>query len=91
MINLPPADWKHIQAQIAAASKQSTHAGTHAWNISRTKHRRDLNLCETVKIVIFFLSLILDLFVEWFCWSDSENRRFDAELKTRSERWPPEV
>ena len=21
MINLPPADWKHIQAQIAAASK----------------------------------------------------------------------
>ena len=29
MINLPPADWKHIQAQIAAASKQSMHAGTH--------------------------------------------------------------
>ena len=27
MINLPPADWKHIQAQIAAASKQSMHAG----------------------------------------------------------------
>ena len=26
MINLPPADWKHIQAQIAAASKQSMHA-----------------------------------------------------------------
>ena len=29
MINLPPADWKHTQAQIAAASKQSMHAGTH--------------------------------------------------------------
>ena len=29
MINLPPADRKHIQAQIAAASKQSMHAGTH--------------------------------------------------------------
>ena len=29
MINLPPADWKHIQVQIAAASKQSMHAGTH--------------------------------------------------------------
>ena len=28
MINLPPADWKHIQAQMAAASKQSMHAGT---------------------------------------------------------------
>ena len=31
MINLPPADRKHIQAQIAAASKQSMHAGTHWW------------------------------------------------------------
>ena len=30
MMNLPPADWKHIQAQIAAASKQSMHAGTHS-------------------------------------------------------------
>ena len=29
MINLPPADWKRTQAQIAAASKQSMHAGTH--------------------------------------------------------------
>ena len=28
MINLPPADWKHIQTQMAAASKQSMHAGT---------------------------------------------------------------
>ena len=27
MINLPPADWKHIQVQMAAASKQSMHAG----------------------------------------------------------------
>ena len=35
MINLPPADWKHIQAQIAAASKQSMmHAGTHLENIA---------------------------------------------------------
>ena len=29
MINLPPADWMHTQAQIAAASKRSMHAGTH--------------------------------------------------------------
>lgn len=35
MINLPPADWKPIQAQIAAASKQSMmHAGTHLENIA---------------------------------------------------------
>ena len=35
MINLPPADWKHIQAQIAAASKQSMHAGTHFTDLGR--------------------------------------------------------
>ena len=35
MINLPPADWKHIQAQIAAASKQSIHAGTHFPDLGR--------------------------------------------------------
>ena len=35
MINLPPADWKHIQAQIAAASKQSMHAGTHFTDLER--------------------------------------------------------
>ena len=35
MINLPPADWKHIQAQIAAASKQSMHAGTHFTDLRR--------------------------------------------------------
>ena len=29
MINLSPADWKHIQAPMAAASKQSMHAGTY--------------------------------------------------------------
>ena len=34
MINLPPADWKHIQVQIAAASKQSMHAGTHKAKLS---------------------------------------------------------
>ena len=35
MINLPPADWKHIQAQMAAASKQSMHAGTHFTDLGR--------------------------------------------------------
>ena len=35
MINLPPANWKHIQAQIAAASKQSMHAGTHFTDLGR--------------------------------------------------------
>ena len=35
MINLPPADWKHIQTQIAAASKQSMHAGTHFTDLGR--------------------------------------------------------
>ena len=35
MINLPPADWKQIQAQIAAASKQSMHAGTHFTDLGR--------------------------------------------------------
>ena len=35
MINLPPADWKHIQAQIAAASKQSMHAGTQFTDLGR--------------------------------------------------------
>ena len=35
MINLPPADWKHIQAQIAAASKQSMHDGTHFTDLGR--------------------------------------------------------
>ena len=35
MISLPPADWKHIQAQIAAASKQSMHAGTHFTDLGR--------------------------------------------------------
>ena len=35
MINLPPADWKHIQAQIAAASKQSMHAGTRFTDLGR--------------------------------------------------------
>ena len=35
MINLPTADWKHIQAQIAAASKQSMHAGTHFTDLGR--------------------------------------------------------
>ena len=35
IINLPPADWKHIQAQIAAASKQSMHAGTHFTDLGR--------------------------------------------------------
>ena len=35
MINLPPADWKHIQAQIAAASKQSMHAVTQFTDLGR--------------------------------------------------------
>ena len=35
MINLPPADWKHIQVQIAAASTQSMHAGTHFTDLGR--------------------------------------------------------
>ena len=35
MINLSPADWKHIQAQMAAASKQSMHAGTHFTDLGR--------------------------------------------------------
>ena len=35
MMKLPPADWKHIQAQIAAASKQSMHAGTHFTDLGR--------------------------------------------------------
>ena len=35
MINLPPADWKHIQAQMAAASKQSMHAGTRFTDLGR--------------------------------------------------------
>ena len=35
MINLPPVDWKHIQVQIAAASKQSMHAGTHFTDLGR--------------------------------------------------------
>ena len=35
MINLAPADWKHIQAQIVAASKQSMHAGTHFTDLGR--------------------------------------------------------
>ena len=35
MINLPPEDWKHIQAQIAAASKQSMHAGTQFTDLGR--------------------------------------------------------
>jgi len=35
MINLPPADWKHIQAQMAVASKQSMHAGTHFTDLGR--------------------------------------------------------
>ena len=35
MINLPPADRKHIEAQMAAASKQSMHAGTHFTNLGR--------------------------------------------------------
>ena len=35
MINFPPADWKHIQAQIAAASKQSMHAGTHFTDLGK--------------------------------------------------------
>ena len=34
-INLPPADWKQIQAQMAAASKQSMHAGTHFTDLGR--------------------------------------------------------
>ena len=38
MINLPPADWKHIQAQIAAASKQSMHAGTHFTDLGRMEN-----------------------------------------------------
>ena len=37
MINLPPADWKHIQAQMAAAFKQSMHAGTHFTDLGRIK------------------------------------------------------
>ena len=35
MINLPPADWKRIQARMAAASKQSMHAGTHLTDLGR--------------------------------------------------------
>ena len=35
MINLPPADWKHIQAQTAAASKQSMHAVTQFTDLGR--------------------------------------------------------
>ena len=35
VIKLPPVDWKHIQAQIAAASKQSMHAGTHFTDLGR--------------------------------------------------------
>ena len=35
MINLLPVDWKHIQAQMAAASKQSMHAGTHFPDLRR--------------------------------------------------------
>ena len=35
MMNLPPADWKHIQAQIAATPKQSMHAGTHFTDLGR--------------------------------------------------------
>ena len=35
MINLPPADRKHIQAQMAVASKQSMHAGTHFTDLGR--------------------------------------------------------
>ena len=35
MINLPPADWKHIQAKIAAASKQSMQSGTHFTDLGR--------------------------------------------------------
>ena len=38
MINLPPADWKHIQAQMAAASKQSMHAGTHFTDLERIEN-----------------------------------------------------
>ena len=29
MISLPPANRKHIEVQVAAASNQSMHAGTH--------------------------------------------------------------
>ena len=29
MISLPPADRKHVQAQVAAASNQPMYAGTH--------------------------------------------------------------
>ena len=35
MINLPPADWKHIQAQMVATSKQSMHAGAHFTDLGR--------------------------------------------------------
>ena len=35
MINLPPSYWKHIQAQIAAASKKPMHAGTHFTDLGR--------------------------------------------------------
>ena len=35
VINLPPADWKHTQAQIAAASKYSMHADTHFTDLGR--------------------------------------------------------
>ena len=35
MIYLPPADWKHIQAQNGAAYKQSMHAGTLFTDIGR--------------------------------------------------------
>ena len=49
MMNLPPADWKHIQAQIAAASKQSMHAGTHFTDLGR------------LKVTVFFISLCFNM------------------------------
>ena len=82
MINLPPADWKHIQAQIAAASKQSMHAGTQFHLHSPLQQANE-------HFSSFFESIIYSLLFAAFCFHLNSSMRNKTGTPRFLGKWSP--